>query len=378
MTDFADIQVSLFDLDSQFGKMFPERSAQTTEKTSGQYSKKSQKSQMKQLQFLNLQKSGIKKLRDGDMFGIQSVASWEMVGQLPGESWMPNTGESPNAAVESSLSQILEANPHQKYYLSEKACAGILRRAEKRGKELPKILKEALQKQCLSDVDAEVGGKGPLIQDNKSATLSTNNIQTLFQPNPLMIEMTSTHNTVIDNGVCPTLTARMGTGGNQVNAVMTYQKTTGPLMANSHPGSYTGQDAYSDMLVAHPYPEKVANCLSKQPRMRYRLDMDNVVCSVDCRNMYENNNLSGTLQSKPNGGQSLNYQNPVRIGYSVRRLTPLECDRLQGYPDGWTDIPGASDSARYKADGNSVAIPCVEYVMSGIAEVIVRTMGLVR
>ena len=52
----------------------------------------------------------------------------------------------------------------------------------------------------------------------------------------------------------------------------------------------------------------------------------------------------------------------------IRRLTPLECERLQGFPDGWTDIPGASDSSRYKALGNSVAIPCVEFIMSGIAE----------
>ena len=51
----------------------------------------------------------------------------------------------------------------------------------------------------------------------------------------------------------------------------------------------------------------------------------------------------------------------------IRRLTPLECERLQGFPDGWTDIPGASDSARYKALGNSLAIPCVEFIMSRIA-----------
>lgn len=51
----------------------------------------------------------------------------------------------------------------------------------------------------------------------------------------------------------------------------------------------------------------------------------------------------------------------------IRRLTPLECERLQGFPDGWTDIPGASDSARYKALGNSVAIPCVDFVLHGIA-----------
>lgn len=53
--------------------------------------------------------------------------------------------------------------------------------------------------------------------------------------------------------------------------------------------------------------------------------------------------------------------------YLIRRLTPLECERLQGFPDGWTDIPGASDSARYKALGNSVAIPCVEFIMGRIA-----------
>ena len=53
--------------------------------------------------------------------------------------------------------------------------------------------------------------------------------------------------------------------------------------------------------------------------------------------------------------------------YLIRRLTPLECERLQGFPDGWTDIPDASDSARYKALGNSVAIPCVEFIMGRIA-----------
>ena len=59
-----------------------------------------------------------------------------------------------------------------------------------------------------------------------------------------------------------------------------------------------------------------------------------------------------------------------RYGQLIRRLTPLECERLQGFPDGWTDIPCASDSARYKALGNSVAIPCVDYVLHGIALVL--------
>ena len=54
----------------------------------------------------------------------------------------------------------------------------------------------------------------------------------------------------------------------------------------------------------------------------------------------------------------------------IRRLTPLECERLQGFPDGWTDIPGTSDSARYKALGNSVAIPCVDFVMQCLVQAI--------
>ena len=60
----------------------------------------------------------------------------------------------------------------------------------------------------------------------------------------------------------------------------------------------------------------------------------------------------------------------------IRRLTPLECERLQGFPDGWTDIPGASDSARYKALGNSVAIPCVEFIMSRIAAALLSSTAL--
>ena len=60
-------------------------------------------------------------------------------------------------------------------------------------------------------------------------------------------------------------------------------------------------------------------------------------------------------------------QKAETYAYLIRRLTPLECERLQGFPDGWTDIPDASDSARYKALGNSVAIPCVEFIMGRIA-----------
>jgi len=87
------------------------------------------------IMYLNLRKEN----------GITREPSWEMVGALPGVCTTLNFGESPNVARESTLSRILQENVPEKYFLSAKACAGILRRAERRGKELPEILKEALE-----------------------------------------------------------------------------------------------------------------------------------------------------------------------------------------------------------------------------------------
>ena len=121
-------------LDSQFGKMSPAPSVQTVGATSTQSSKRSVPSAMKTLMFLDLRTGA------GNLLG----AYWETDTVLPGESMMLNTGESPSDARESTLSQILQLNAPEKYSLSPKACAGIIRRAEKRGKELPNMLKEAL------------------------------------------------------------------------------------------------------------------------------------------------------------------------------------------------------------------------------------------
>ena len=134
-----------------------------------------------------------------------------------------------------------------------------------------------------------------------------------------------------------------------------------------------------------------------------------VVAGIDCRNMNESPELYPTLQAKPNGGQSLNFSHAVRTQYIVRRLTPTECARLQGFPDKWghinhkedfTDeeykfwlnvrnthaaINGKTtkeytkpqmltwynklhtDSAEYKMWGNGIALPTALYVMQGIA-----------
>lgn len=95
--------------------------------------------------------------------------------------------------------------------------------------------------------------------------------------------------------------------------------------------------------------------VSTQSARQYKDATDLVmdVAGVDCRNASENGDLCGTLQ-KGTSGSSLNSIHPVRNGLLIRRLTPLECERLQGFLDGWTNIPNASDSARYKALGNSV------------------------
>lgn len=89
------------------------------------------------------------------------------------------------------------------------------------------------------------------------------------------------------------------------------------------------------------------------------------VTTIDYRNLAENEQISGTLQAKASGGYSLNYINPVRIKHVVRRLTPKECERLQGLPDNYTE--GGSDSARYRAIGNGIAIPPVKWTMQQIA-----------
>ena len=135
MTEQLEGQVSIFDLDSSYGRTSPEPSAATKEKTSARCLKPSAASPKTAYQFLDLRKAS----------GTTPVAWSVMDGASHGGSMMLNTGECPSAENASTLSQILQANVPEKYFLSAKACAGILRRAEKRGKELPVMLREALE-----------------------------------------------------------------------------------------------------------------------------------------------------------------------------------------------------------------------------------------
>ena len=121
---------------SLFGKTSPERSVQTKEKISGSYSKSSSKSNTRQPRCLRLTENG-----------LTQTLSWQTDSALLTEFLTLNIGESPNEERESTLSQILMENAPEKYYLSAKACEGILRRADRRGKKLPDMLKVALEQQ---------------------------------------------------------------------------------------------------------------------------------------------------------------------------------------------------------------------------------------
>ena len=123
------------------GKTFQARSVQTKDKISKQCSRKpSGLSKKSNPIFLSLMADGTTR-----------ALSWETDSALLGEYSTHSFGESPNVAVESHLSQILEENPHPKYSLSAKACRGILRRAKRRGKSLPPLLQSALEEQIKAE-----------------------------------------------------------------------------------------------------------------------------------------------------------------------------------------------------------------------------------
>ena len=120
---------------SLFGKMSPEHLAVTEARTSEPSLRSLLESSNRTPLCLLFRKQD----------GLMPTVSVETDGASRTEFLTLNTGEYPSAAAESTLSSILEVNAPEKYYLSARACKGILRRAECRGKELPPILKEALE-----------------------------------------------------------------------------------------------------------------------------------------------------------------------------------------------------------------------------------------
>ena len=271
MTEELAGQVSLFDRDIWFGRTSPEHSVPTAEKTFEPSWKCVRVSQNQALLFLDLRTAS----------GKAQESSAVILGLSHGESMTLNIGESPNEEKESRLSQILEVTAPEKYSLSARACQGILRRAATRGKQLPEMLRTALERQASSSttkggdrIDVSVnhtgtlrandhnhppvtmtpktlkircgcegGEKGALIQENLSATLSCRNDQTLFEPCAWNGEQTS-----------PTLT-KNNAGGNQrmpdkenFNCVLqpygiSSYESNAMLSSNPHSGIYEAETA---------------------------------------------------------------------------------------------------------------------------------------
>lgn len=148
--------------------------------------------------------------------------------------------------------------------------------------------------------------------------------------------------TLSTNGTVQTLNARMGTGGGNVPMLL-YPRVTGALCAAGYSklglqeacnGMYTVSSSWEGTQVS---PTLTAN-------------------------------NAGGNQRKPDKGNFTSIIQQNEKQYVVRRLTPKECCRLQGFPDWWEDGAEGSDTNRYKMWGNGVALPCVFDLLRRLAE----------
>ncbi len=398
---------------------------------------------------------------------------------------MLNTGVSPREEKESSLSQILQEAVPGRYYLTPKACRGILRRANERGKELPEKLKRALEIQAgiaspdgksteleayhinqqaegfdgyngdlTGAVSATLGvncgmstGRNGIIQPTAFAANQRDEVRDMHDvAGALCAHPSVKQQTFIAAGFCagaapsaggigyseeisPTLkAAESGTnmvpsivclndqGGNVMDCSLDVSGTLRaqehghqPLVYENHgiDARYTGPHKVVPTMSARygtggnnvPLVEQdsvlciAGNTIDRQPQnggngLGCQEDIAYTLTATDHHAVFSRQRVDdaevfgqsqfanyapscSTLRAQggDHGGGSENLVTESSKDHCrlIRRLTPLECERLQGFPDGWTDIPSASDAARYKALGNSVAIPCVDYVLHGIA-----------
>jgi DNA (cytosine-5)-methyltransferase 1 len=431
-----DGQVTWFDLGISFGRTLSEHSAATEDETSTPCWKKLRVSQNQDFLYLDCRKSGNgQKQEPLTVMGGLSLGELTTLktGEKPSETavqemlsvWGPHS-----VAEESRLSQILEANPLSKYNLTAKACLGLLRRAERRGKDLPERLKAVLLMQSASGGGCDGGGKGALVQTEKSGTLGTGNDQTIFclQGNSIdradtagcngkgwKTDESYTLNTIDRHAVCAEV-ACMNPWDAQSARVYDQDGAWHSLNANENGGMArdsvlcagfklgNSEKAHSIGYKEETSPTLNAECGGNKPAV-VALDMTHA-CDV----IRECGEQAPSLQARMGTGGNqvpLTYQmngfgdyraaevassckqrdfkdstDLAIINMVVRRLTPMECERLQGFPDGWTDIgdwiktdkrgreikvKGSADSPRYKALGNSIALPFWDWMLRRMA-----------
>ena len=429
-TNYEAEQLSMFDQDLWYGKMFPVPLVQERQraKTSESFWRRSSALSAIPFQSLDLTPGA------GNLLG---EFYWELISPWRGGASTLNTGVSPRDAKESSLSQILQADPPLKYYLSPKACLGILRRAFERGKELPPKLEGALKIQAGLTRPSKTAGMNSRCTNNAIAFAANqrdevrdlHDVAGALQAQPGIKQQTfvagfsagagaSAGSIGYNESVAPTL--KGSPSGNCMPSIICLndqggsvmecsENVSGTLRAQEHghqplvyenhgiDSRYTGPHKVVPTMSARygtggnniPLVEQNAgaiciagNIVDRQPQnggngLGCQEDLAYTLTATDRHAVVElYQKTVGALcrgDEKGIGNQYVSQDKCIinascsETHHLIRRLTPLECERLQGFPDGWTDIPGASDSARYKALGNSVAIPCVEFIMSRIA-----------
>ena len=230
------------------------------------------------------------------------------------------------------------------------ASAGTIGYAE----EVTPTLKGSPSGNCMPSVMClhDQGGQRMDVCENMTGTLRASE----KGHQPLVYENHGIEARVRESGeISPTVTARYGTGGGNT-----------PLVQED-----------SDVYCI------VGNIIDRQPEnggngCGYQQDLAYTLTALDRHAVYarqrvdefKNDNIASMQSARQAKDATDLVAEPERqYAQFIRRLTPLECERLQGFPDDWTNIPGASDSARYRALGNSVAIPCVEFIMRSLKEV---------
>ena len=429
-TYFEGEQASLFAPDTFAGRMSQVASAQArrTGRISGLSWRKLLDYIAPDYQFLDL---------SSDAGNLLGQYEWTIRSALHGGCWLRNTGPSPRDAIESFLSQILQAHPPKKYYLTTAACLGILRRAEERGKPLPKALDTALRIQAgLIGSTNGRGKKNPsdepvaFAQNQRDEVCDLHNIAGALGAQPGMKQQTfiasfsagagATAGTIgYAEEVAPTLKGspsgncmpsvmclhdqggqRMDACENMTGTLRASEKGHQPLVYENHgvdarireSGEVSptvtaryGTGGGNTPLVQEPNEVYciVGNIIDRQPEnggngCGYQENLAYTITTVDRHAVYarqrvdefKNDDIASTQSARQaKDATDLVVEPDQQHAQLIRRLTPLECERLQGFPDDWTNIPGASDSARYRALGNSVPVPCVEFIMKSLQAV---------
>jgi DNA (cytosine-5)-methyltransferase 1 len=178
-----------------------------------------------------------------------------------------------------------------------------------------------------------------------------------------------------------TLQAFMGTGGGNVPLVQPYNITfcdaNGTRKDRPNGGLYVNETNISNTITQNGVGTNVAHAFkirggggnggkgylgSDEKAFTISTIQDQqIAVGIDSYNLCETGNVSQTIKS-PQGGV-LESVGGIRLGMAVRRLTPIECERLQGFPDDYTNIKeNCPDGPRYKALGNSMAVPVMRWI----------------